>query len=253
MKKLFSILLVLFYLMLTAVAFADDLGIQIIGDPNASPSQAERDGLSPDDMQLNKSYWISGKAIVCPREFRFVDFFAQYTKDSPYSYKNWDGAKNRATVFTHAYSQEQIKGGWRDYLTSDSATWIEAGEGGCFAWLRADITNSNSEVESLTEAINIKVVYAEEFEFGGWTRLIDTSKIDYEYSDGCVSRLGYELSEHPSQILMHPANANTIGFMGTGYYVLGCTLPKYVVEDTASPLRFEIHIGDDVFIYHIRK
>ena len=257
MKKYLSMFIALFMILVFSAAFADDdLGVQIIGEQQVATAAADEE-LSLDDIQLGKVYKISGNAIVAPRSFQFVDCFAQYTKDSDYSYQSlygWD-QRHKGRVYTYAYSWDRLhQGNWSPTsLTENSAVWMDAGPDNQFVWFRIDITNVNYSVKDLSKAIVVKVVYANEFEFGGWIRLIDSSKIDLKYSDGAVSRFDYELTQHPSQIVMHPENAISVGYMQTGYYAIGCTLPKYVIQDESELLRVEIEINGETLTYNIRK
>ncbi len=254
MKKMLALFTCALLLCMTC-AYAEDLGIQVIGGNTTTDTTP----VSLDDLQLNTIYPIDGYAIVVPQEFLFVDFFAQFKKDEGdhiytrtkncsdndyYWYQECDSSIVYASASNALYSND-----WRYAY----ANWQESGSGAQFAWFRIDITNTNESIEDMTKNISVKYVYRDEFEFGGWIRLIDYSRILMDYSDGCVTRYGYELNMHPAQIVVHPDNNATIGYMTTGNYVLGCTLPNYVVEDTKAPLRIEIKLGDNELTYHIRK
>ena len=100
----------------------------------------------------------------------------------------------------------------------------------------------------------VKLVSDNEYEFGGWIRQIDyadTGKSDY--SNGGITRCDFTPDMYPQQIVYHPDNAPAVGFMVTGNYVLGCTLPNYVLEDTKTPLSMVITIDGNEITYNIRK
>ena len=79
----------------------------------------------------------------------------------------------------------------------------------------------------------------------------DSGKSDY--SDGGIARYGFAPEAYPQQIVYHPDNAPVVGYMETGNYVLGCTLPNYVVDDAKSPLSMVITIDGNEITYNIRK
>lgn len=249
MKKVLSG--VMAFLMLFSFAYAEDLGVQIIGGQQTTTSEP----LSLDNIQMNGIYVLDG-AIAVPQEFLVVDCFAQFRNNDDYSYSSdsyqqYNGRRsgsNPAIVFSYSSSKCE-NGSWR----YNDAGWADSGDGYQFLWLRTDVTNTNSEIENLTPVITVKVVYADEYEFGGWIRQIDYSKISRNYSDGCVTRYGYEKDQHPAQIVMHPDKVEAVGPMQTGNYVFGCTLPNYVITDEETPLRMIIIIDGNEITYNIRK
>lgn len=247
MKKYLALMIIVAMLASMTVVQAEDLGVQVIGDQTQV-----KDELSFDDIQLGKVYVMDGYAIAAPQEFLIVDCFAQFNKDSDYGVAGDDYPNshkhNPAYVFTYSNSNCSSS----DYHYT-SAGWAESGDSAQFVWLRCDITNANKDVKDLTAEIEIKLVYRDEYEYGGWIRLIDYSKMSRNYSDGCVSRYGFEKDQHPAQIVLNPENTPAVENMMTGSYVLGCTLPNYVIADEESPLRMEIKIGDNELIYNIRK
>jgi len=78
MKKTVAFLLIILIATLLTVVSAEDLGVQIIGGPNTNGNES----LSLDDMVIGEDYKIDGYAIITPIGFEFVDYFAQFTKDS---------------------------------------------------------------------------------------------------------------------------------------------------------------------------
>lgn len=252
MKKIFVLAVIVAFLAFVTVACAEDLGVQIIG--GEQNTNKEEVALSLDDLQMHAIYTVDNDAIVVPQEFLTVDFFAQFKKDvgdSLYTRSGKYAGRNESnSSYVYATSNRNTE---EHHWRYASAKWQESGSGTQFAWFRTDITNTNESIANMTSNISVKCVYRDEYEFGGWIRMIDYSSILMDYSDGSVSRNGYELAMHPAQIVLHPDNSQPVGFMETGNYVFGCTLPNYVVEDKESALRMEVSIGETVLTYHIRK
>ena len=238
MKKL-AIALALM-LVLTPCAFAEDLGVQVIGGKGA-----ETVPLSLDDMQIGTSYTIDGYAIVTPKVSSFVDCFAQFGEKENYGVHryNYEG-----DVFCHSESNAPYDS-WR---YSDAA-WMDSGESADFFWLMMDIVNLQKSDVDYAEEATVKVVYQDDYEFNGWIRQIVYDHMETQHGDKCVSRNGYEKGAYPNEIVMNPAKVEAIGMMYTGTYAFGCTLPNFVVEDKSSPLRIEIKLGENDLTYNIRK
>ena len=246
------LLLALALVLTVSVAVAEDLGVQVIGGQQSAAS----DPLSLDDIQMGNVYMLDG-AIAVPNEFMIADCFAQFTKDNvskdKYIRTYTSGGYDVEGLVSAVYSYSNSEFRYRDYRYAN-AEWCDSGDGAQFAWLRMDITCTKQDISSLSEQIEVKLVYNNEFEFGGWIRQInyaDTGKSDY--SDGGIARYGFAPEAYPQQIVYHPDNAPAVGYMATGNYVLGCTLPNYVVDDAKSPLSMIITIDGNEITYNIRK
>lgn len=240
MKKLVALVLVL--LMLCSYAFAEDLGVQVISPDTGAVATTE------DDLQLGGVYPLDGCAIFAPVSCNLYDCFAQFGESGDYSvyYQTYDNTK--ATV----YCNSQSKHDFFDYRYRDAA-WMDSGASADYLWFVADITNlQNKPVDFSTEVV-IKVVYQDDYEFSGWMRQINYDHMEYQYGDRCVSRQDYDKKLYPTQIVMNPKLVEEVDTMYTGTYVIGCTLPNYVINDKESPLRIEIELGGNELTYHIRK
>ena len=73
MKKIFSIFIILATLLSFPVAYADNMGVQVV-------SGADTDALtaSLDDIKLNEEVEIEGYAIILPNEYSFEDRLGYY-------------------------------------------------------------------------------------------------------------------------------------------------------------------------------
>ena len=79
MKRLLSIVLMIMLFASLSLANAEDLGVQVIGGPDA-----ESVPMTLDDLQLGQKYTIDGYAMIEPVEYLVVDSFAQFNKDADY-------------------------------------------------------------------------------------------------------------------------------------------------------------------------
>ena len=210
-------------------ACADDLGIQVIGGPNAA-TQTQ----SLDDIQVGTTYTLDGFAKVTPVEYLVVDYFGQFHKDANYS-RTFTDYNNRDYVY---YRTNLI-----DYLVD--ASWQDSGMNAEFVWLKLDITNLQKEPISFMKNIEVKVTYDGEYEFAGWVR-----QINYDYNIICYRRNSN--TRGGGTVVMNPANEEAINPMYTGTYVIGCTLPNSVFEDKA-PLNIEIDIAGNQLTYQVKK
>ena len=211
-----------------AVASADDLGVQVIG---GSSFTAETVNL--DNMKLEQKYKIDGYAEIAPLSFEYVDFFSQYkVGKAGDNEEKWHSSDNNA-VFT----------GYRAGYAFENMAWQYSGASAQFAMLKMDITNLGKESTKFIEQATVKVIYNDDYEFGGWVR-----QYNYDFNNRTVL---YDWTEMGAAAIA-PEDELEIGVMYTGNYVFGCTLPNAVVEGK-EPLRIEINLGDNELTYHIRK
>ena len=234
MKKLFALVLACLLLM-SGAALAEDLGVQLL-----DTTQGNMEVMSLDDMQLETEYKIDGYAKVIPRTFAFVDSFSQYAKDR---------AGDNAAEGLHNAGSDRVIGyvydgdGWADYF--QHIYWNESGELAEFAWLTMDLVNLQKTDIAYFDQIQVKAVFDDEYEFGGWVR-----QMNYNYNQ-FVYRRYYDKPYAPIAVL-DPENEETVGMLYTGSFVIGCTLPNQVIEGK-EPLRLEITLGGNDLTYHIRK
>ena len=235
MKKLISLIIVLTMLLAFPTAFADDLGVQIIGG-----DMAEAEPMSLEDIQLGKTYTIDGYAKLTPVEFKFIDCFAQFNKDADYKAAN-DSYKNKGHVY---YQEKALNGDWAYFYIN--AGWNDSGLNADFVWLQIDVTNLQKTSVDFMNNASVKVIYGDDYEFAGWVR---QGNMDYSTQ---VYRYGWD-GTWGTFCVLDPANAEPIDMMYTGTYVFGCTLPNSVVEDIKTPLQMIVNIGENEMIYNIRK
>lgn len=228
MRKMLTMVLALLLALSMSSACADDLGIQVIGGPNAA-TQTQ----SLDDIQVGTTYTLDGFAKVTPVEYLVVDYFGQFNKDANYS----------STSYTYNDSNTRV---YYDsvYFLVD-ASWQDSGMNAEFVWLKLDIINLQKESISFMKNMEVKVIYDGEYEFAGWVR-----QINYDYNVSCYRRLSE--TRGGGTVVMNPANEEAINPMYTGTYVIGCTLPNSVFEDKA-PLNIEIDIAGNQLTYQVKK
>lgn len=169
-------------------AYAEDLGIQVIGGPNAA-TQTQ----SLDDIQVGTTYTLDGFAKVTPVEYLVVDYFAQFNKDADYTnIPHGYGA-------SHVYFESPIHT-YDDYCKD--ASWQDSGMNAEFIWLKLDITNLQKEPISFMKNIEVKVTYDGEYEFAGWVR-----QINYDYNIICY-RYG-STTKGGATIVIHASSYTT--------------------------------------------
>lgn len=227
MKKAIAFILAMLFAF--SCASAADMGVQAIGDADVA---------SLDDLQLRTVHEISGYAWVIPEACGIADYIGQFNENADYA-----AVGNSSNDRNLVYYQNPANGS-NGYLRD--AAWLESGESAEFVCLLMDVTNLQSAPAAYLEEGSIKVVYNNEYEFGGWVR-----QANYTYNEA-VYRYGASTPGCPVAVLL-PENEEPIDMMYTGTYVFGCTVPNFVVQDKTAPLRMEIKLGENDLTYHIRK
>lgn len=247
MKKFLGLFLVLIMLFIASAGLADDLAIKIIGGENTA-----MEAVSLDDLQLGTAYTIDGYAVISPKEFIIADCFAQFGKDGNYGVHQAASLSHPEKEPSIVYSYADSKFNKEQWRYSD-AHWIDSGKTAEFLWFIIDITNLQKVDIEFIEQATVKVVYNDDYEFGGWVRQINYDNLEDVYSNGGISRFNQEKGTYPMTIVMHPETVAPVAMMYSSSYVFGCTLPNYVIEDKDSPLRIEIQLGNNDLTHHIRK
>ena len=247
MKKLLACLL-LISLLLGSCATAEDFGIQMV-----DLTQTQSVPISLDDVQLNNAYTLDGYAIFLPKEFKYVDCFAQFGENGDYSVRQknkhlWDPDTSYQTVFCHSESELQLNS-W-SYV---DAVWNDSGETAEFLWLLTDIVNLQQSAVNYVEEATVTVYYQDNYQFNGSLYQIVYDHMELQNGDRGLSRYGYSKEQYPNEITMNNSKTEPIDVMYTGTYAMCCKLPNYVVTDKQSPLRLEIRMGGNTVTYHIRK
>ena len=235
MKKIVAALVALMLLAgcFGSIAEGNDLGINLI--PNG---EVEEEVVSLDDLKLEESYKINGYAIVKPLGFYYIDYFAQFNKG-----KNGD-----VSADTSSANSDRV------FTATDS--W-NGGETAEYAIFKVDIVNlGKADIGFMAEA-EVKVVYADEYEFKGWVR-----QINYDYVKRVYARItgGKHDGHSPvddsghyfTALMLEPTAEEPVGVMYTGHYVFGCTLPNEAIT-SAEPLKIVITLGENEMTYNIRK
>lgn len=248
MKKIFLMMLILAIVIGSSAAQATDLGVQVIGDNSAATVAT-----SLDDMQIGTSYTLDGYAVATPKEFLIVDCFAQFGETGDFSARvddRWSGVAENNTDIVYTYTTSGFRRA--DYRYND-ASWMDSGRTAEFIWLVMDVTNLQKNDIDFSEETTVKLIYQDDYEFMGWVRQINYDNLEDVYSDGGISRFNQEPGTYPMTVVLNPAMGETVKMMYSGTYVFGGTIPNYVIEDEKSPLRIEIHMGENDLTYHIRK
>ena len=234
MKRFFILVVIVAIFASMAVASAEDLGVQVIGGQNKTTET-----LSLDDMKIEEIYLIDGYASIAPKSFTIVDCFAQYAKGQ---------AGNNEIKFQSNIKKNPTRVACDTRDSGDyfsQMQWQESGQSADFLWLVMDITNLEKIDVCYLQESSVKVIYNDDYEFGGWLR-----QFNYDYNT-FVHRYVWD-KPFASPAVMDPADEEAIGMLYTGSYVFGCTLPSYVLEGK-EPLRMEIKLGENDLTYHIRK
>lgn len=220
MKKLFCLVLPLVLFLSIGAAFAEDLGVQVIGgDENSSVP------VSLDDLMLEKMAEIPGWCEITPTFFDYTRQFVvrnagvtEYIERNKYSGNDRFTYGNADETYPYSYTKwEQL---------NDSGSQAQ------FVRLGIDILNTTSGAVNFIEDVTVKVIFKDEIEYAGWVR---QRNFDLNWSTW-----------------LNPADNFRIDPYYVGHYVFGCTLPNSVV-DSKEPLRIEITLGKNELTYHIRK
>lgn len=143
MKKLLSMILVLVMLLgLSSVAFAAEMGVQVIGGP-----EADLLPVNLDDVKLNVDVEIEGYGILTPITFEYLDTIQYYEK----------GAHNTD------YHQE---------------CYYSSGNEADYALLRMDITNTQLKAVDFTKSAAIVVWYDDVYQYNGWIYQYNYNNVD---------------------------------------------------------------------------
>lgn len=200
------------------------------------------DAMIFDNVTFGKTYKIKGYASVILLGFKFVNMYAQWEdgKASPIK-KGGDLYDNSDAIFAEKQRAGKV------WLDSYSNCFLKtSGNEAEFAWLKIDIVNLQKLEANFIKDITIKVIYDDEYEYDGWVR-----QFNYDYSKSEIYRYK-ETTLIGWPVCLSPVDEMPIKPMYKGHYVLGCTLPNFVVEDKNSPLRMIINIGDNKLTYNIR-
>lgn len=156
--------------------------------------EAETEPVSLDDFKLNIEASIEGYGILTGTSFEYIN---------------------------------NLK-----YLKGGGTSTYSSGEEADYAILKMDILNDTTAARNYLSSCEVKVIYDDVFEFGGWCYQYDWDHYK-EYA-----RMGED------QFPINP--------MYAGHYCFGCTLPNAVVN-SEKPLQMIITIDGNEITYNIRK
>ena len=127
---------------------------------------------------------------------------------------------------------------------------FRSGQEADYILLYLDILNTTTKEMDYRANADVKVIFDDVYEYGGWSY-----QIDYDYNNGNY----WTDNNHPNysgkqnQLYgLSPSKAFAIKPMYKGHYVFGCTLPNAILE-SKKPLRMVITIDGNEITYNIRK
>lgn len=216
MKKFVSILIV-FSMLLGAFAALAEMGVQVIGGP-----EAETEQVSLDDIKLNTEVEIEGWGTLT--------FTAYEVQDDLGCYKA--GSQDIHMTFTTDYDKY----------------YFNSGNEAEFVIIYADILNTQLKDKNYIENVSVTVIYDDAYEYGGWSyqRNYNNHTENYSYSHAADN------NNQNTRWAINEADQFAIAPMYQGHYIFGCTLPNAVV-DSKKPLRMVITIDGNELTYNIRK
>lgn len=210
MKKILSMLLVLSMLLTASAALAENMGVQVIGGP-----ATETEPVSLDDFKLNTEAEIEGYGILYATEFVFKDQLGYYRSGK-----------------TDVY---------------DTSDFYKSGNEADYALLKMDITNTSTKPHDFLASCEVKVVFDDVYEYGGWFYQYNYNNKTYKSNNS-----GEDSQKQNTNWVINAADQFAIDPMYQGHFVFGCTLPNAVVNSKA-PLRMTIMIDGNEITYNIRK
>ena len=186
------------------------MGVQVIGGPDIAAQT-----VSLDDLKVGAEAKIDGYGDLLAADFSFKDRLGHYRQ------------------------------GRSDVWSSDD--YNQSGTEADYALLRMDITNTSIKSYDFLTSCEVKAVYDDVYEYGGWCR-------QYNYDNGTSggSSYGEDSKKQNTNWVIDKADQFAIEPMYQGHYVFGCTLPNAVVN-SKKPLRMEIKLDGNELIYNIRK
>lgn len=209
MKKLVTLVLCLMML-LTSAAFAEGMGVQVIGGP-----ATETEPVSLDDFKLNVEAEIEGYGLLYATDFAFKDRLGYYRS-------------GRSNVY-------------------NSDDFYNSGNEAEYALLKIDITNTATKPHDFLTSCEVKVVFDDVYEYGGWFYQYNYNNETYNSSHS-----GEDSKKQNTNWVINAADQFAIDPMYQGHFVFGCTLPNAVVNSKA-PLKMIITIDGNEITYNIRK
>lgn len=211
MKKLVTLALCLMML-LTSAAMAEGMGVQVIGGP-----AMETEPVSLDDFKLDAEVTIPGYATLQGTACETVDWLGYYKQGKTY------------------------------FRYGDHHGYYRSGQEAEFVLLKMDIINIMTKDKNFLEQCEVKVVFDDLYEYGGWSY-----QYNYNNSTRDDGADGAANKQQNKCFVIDKADNFVISPMYEGHYCFGCTLPNAVIN-SKKPLRMVITIDDNEITYNIRK
>ena len=210
MKKLLLVMLVLAMVLGSSAALAVEMGVQVIGGP-----ETETEPVSLDDFKLNVDAEIEGYGILNGTEFAYKDQLGYYRsgRTEVYYYNDFYHSGNEAD----------------------------------FALLKMDITNTSTKPHDFLATCEVKVVFDDVYEYGGWFY-----QYNYNNKTAKSNDSGEDSQKQNTNWVINEADQFAIDPMYQGHFCFGCTLPNAVVNSKA-PLKMIITMDGNEITYNIRK
>ena len=215
MKKYLVVLLMLVLASsLCSSAFAAGMGVQVLGGP-----ATETEPVSLDDLKLNVNVAIDGWGELCATGFEMQDAVGYYKQGQ--NSLNYDSR--------HGY--------------------YESGKEADYAVLYMDITNTAFTAKNYLANVEVKTIFDDVYEYGGWAYQCNYNNKTKEDTYYCYAS---DSKRQNVRFAINEADEFSINPMYQGHYLFGCTLPNAVVE-SKKPLRMVITIDGNEITYNIRK
>lgn len=234
MKKMFLLFLILFLILGCSVAYAENMGVQVIGGDDSSAQP-----VSLDDIKLEKTIEIPGWCDITPQEFVVWDCVMVRKPGQIGSIWKWSSKGQHWEDDYNAYYNFDMEVTCQEHGNKDYPWWCEdwvthyqSQSQADFAFLIMEILNTTTaEVDYLTDC-TVKVVFDNTIEYAGWC-----------YQRDMDLNMCTWISAEDNFVIEPYYN---------GHYVFGCTLPNAVFS-SKKPLRMEITIDGNEIIYNVRK
>ena len=210
MKKLISVALVfVMFVTYASITYAGDMGVQIIGG-----QETETEPVSLDDIKLGVEVTIDGYGRLTPIAYTVQD-----------------------TLGFYAQGRSEPSNDW----------WYRSGQEADYVILKMDIVNLAMRDKNFLENVEIKAIYNDKYEYGGWAY-----QFNYDNKISDWSPYGEYNKKQNMEFAIAEADIFPIGSMYQGHYCFGATLPNAVVN-AKEPLRMIITIDGNEITYNIRK
>ena len=109
----------------------------------------------------------------------------------------------------------------------DNSWWINSGDDADYAILKMDILNLAMTEKEYLNNVEVKVVFDDVYEYGGWTGQYNYSNATDDHS----KYFGEATNKQNTEFIIDKADHFSIGPMYEGHYCFGCTLPNAVVSE----------------------